>query len=346
MALIRRSGWLVVFLALALVLSAGLVAAQRGGTYTVKLTLGLEPGAPWAVEEIWHLPWSTETDPEPTLAEADGRLIFRDAGGDIVHSRLVERWVLCNGDCHEVDGASSEIPAQPDAVRAELYTIDPAGNALELKAVKERSPAMPEVEILNPRPGATLTDGMTITWRAADADGDPLLFNVLYRPSVGFWEQLPLDVRTTATELVFRRYDLPADTNATIAIQANDGFNTVEASVSGLQLVGNLPPEIVVSSPHDGDTFHAGSNIMLLAYADDPEDGELPVTWTSDLDGVLPDDPNWSTGSVGRHILTASATDSGGLTASESMRIYIGVSADPPWMVYLPALTTGVGAEP
>ena len=166
MELIRRSGRLVVFLALALVLSAGLVAAQRGGSYTVSLTLGLEPGAPWAVEEIWHLPWSTETDPEPTLAEADGRLIFRDAVGDIVHSRLVARWVVCNGDCHEVDGASSEIPAQPDAVRAELYTIDPAGNALELKAVKERSPAMPEVEILSPRPGATLTDGMTITWRA------------------------------------------------------------------------------------------------------------------------------------------------------------------------------------
>jgi hypothetical protein len=321
-----RAVSVVVALALAATLHTPTPAAlaQSGGTYTVDMDLSLQPTAPWFIDDIWHLGWSTETDPEPPLAGADGRLIFRDASGAITHSRLVARMTICNGHCEETSTAYAEIPAQPDAVAAELYTIDGTGAALELKATRTRSPAMPAVQILRPQPGDTLRDGDIIEWLGADADGDVLRYDLLFRPSVGFYQQLPLDVDTTATQHVFERGSLPADPNAQIAVLANDGFNTVEVTVDQLRIEGNLPPEVFVSSPRSGNRYRWGSNVILLAFAEDPEDGDVPVTWTSNLDGLLPDDPNWSTGSQGRHVLTVSAADSGGLEVSEQIVVYIG----------------------
>lgn len=51
----------------------------------------------------------------------------------------------------------------------------------------------------------------------------------------------------------------------------------------------NSPPELVVSNPKDGSTFQlAGLQVEpYRAYGSDPEDGDLPVTWTSDRDGPL-----------------------------------------------------------
>jgi len=304
------------------------VSAQAGGTYSFDMTIPLEPGGTWAIGAIWHFPWSDVVDDEPRLDEADARVVFRDDAGAMLYSRLIARHVLCNGDCHETDAAAAVIPAQPSARRAELYTIDHLGNAVELKAVRERSAYEPVVEILSPSAGQVLTDGTVIEWRATDADGDRLEYKVLYRPSVGYWQQLPLTGRTTDTRHVFTRSGWPADDNATIAIQANDGFNTTEATVTGLRVEGNLPPELYISSPQDGTYYGVRSIVILLAYADDPEDGDLPVSWESDLDGPI-HTINWNDGSQGVHRLTASAADSGGLTASATVTIYIGVRPSP-----------------
>ena len=325
---------LLVFVALAAsTFGATTVLAQAAGTYYLSMTIPLEAGDEWGIGEIWHFPWSDEVDDEPGVGEADARLVFRDAAGALLYSRLVARSVLCNGDCHEVDGATVEIPAQAAARRAELYTIDALGNAVDLKATRVRSPNVPVVEILNPHAGQVLTDGLVIEWRGFDADGDRLEYDVLYRPSVGEWQQIPLAVLTTATSIVFERYDLPADDNATIAIAANDGFNTVETTVTGLKLEGNLPPELVVISPHDGAVYLEGVDVILMAYATDPEDGEIPVAWESDLDGPIAEE-DWVPTSRGVHHLTISATDSGGLTVSEELTIYVGMER--PVLVYLP----------
>jgi hypothetical protein len=323
---------------LAVAAAAGLVGAARaqpGGTYYLHLAIPLEASAPWEVGEVWHLPWSDETDREPPLAEADARLVFRDAEGRTLHSRLVARYHICNGSCRETDSASVELPAQPDARTAELWSINVSGSPVERRALRTRSPAAPAVEILRPRAGDVIREGTLIEWRASDADGDGLTYNVLYRPSVGEWQQLPLASRITTTQLIFERSGLPADTNALIAIQANDGFNTTEASVGSLRLGGNLPPELYIAHPNDGETYRPGVSVQLVAYATDPEDGELPVRWSSSVDGPIADPDDWSTGTPGRHALTASATDSAGAMVSASITLYIRETF-PPNVAFLP----------
>jgi hypothetical protein len=276
--------------------------------------------------------------PEPALADAAARLVFRDAAGSITHSRLVPRPLVCprGGDCFEDEHITIEIAAQPDAVVAQLYTIDAAGTSLALRASRARSPSPPEPRILAPTPGMTLEDGKTlIEWSGSDPDGDSLKYALLYRPSVGRLRQVSLAFWTNATQWPWERGSLPADTGAVIAVLANDGFNTVETSVGPLTVEGNMAPELWISTPRDRDWFGQRSIVTLIANASDPEDGALGVNWTSDVDGDLPA-PNWWTGRPGWHTLTATTHDSDGLAASKQVVIYIGKG--PPNWRYLPAV--------
>ncbi|MEO8084354.1 MAG: hypothetical protein ABI780_11070 [Ardenticatenales bacterium] len=346
-ALRRPAAPLALAFAVALTFTASptpAAAQPPSGTYVIDLTIPFDPApdpaaaTPWLVGRIKPVPLGRDTSTVPELAEADGRLIVLDAGGAVLHSRLVARWRSCddNDVCDESEHADVSIPYFADAQRVELHRIDGAGRAVELKAAKDRSAGPPVVRILRPRDGETIGDGTVIEWRATDADGDELDYDVLYRPSVGYWRQLPLDVGTHETRIVFRRGDLPADTRAVIAIVAHDGFNSTVATVTGLTIIGNLPPRLYLMSPNDGRAYPLGSNVILHARADDPEDGDLPVVWRSDRDGVIPQ-LNWTTGSRGIHTMSASATDSGGLTSLRTLRLYIGV--EPPILrarVYLP----------
>jgi subtilisin family serine protease len=87
----------------------------------------------------------------------------------------------------------------------------------------------------------------------------------------------------------------------------------------------NSPPTVTITSPADGITFVEGATIAFAGTASDNEDGALTnsLVWTSNL----------STGSIGtggafstilyagRHTITASVTDSGSLTGSDSTTV-------------------------
>ncbi len=327
---------LVVTLAVA-GLGAKIVRAQLTGVYSMFFTIPIEATTAWTIDSLWHLAWYDELSHDAPLAEADARLILKDVEGRVLGSQLIARGVICvdplREDCVESDAASAEISADARIHRVELHRIDERGQAVELKAVRERSPHAPELRIISPKPGEELRDGAIIEWAATDADGDAIKYYALYR-----WRgdhQRPLALDTPETRITFHRGSLAGGGDVAIAVLANDGFNTVEASVGGLKVGPDLLPQVYISSPRDGDAYPEGSNILLLASAHDPEDDELPVTWTSDRDGRLPDNPNWPTGSRGRHILTASATDSAGQTTSERVTIYVGVD-QPAAVAWLP----------
>ncbi len=97
-----------------------------------------------------------------------------------------------------------------------------------------------------------------------------------------------------------------------------DAYESVVAA-SG----GNSPPEVKILSPLDGGTYSLGAGLIGFyfdAVATDREDGPLPVTWTSDLDGVVTSPAGLR---FGRHVLRAAATDSGGLTDSVAITITV-----------------------
>ena len=91
----------------------------------------------------------------------------------------------------------------------------------------------------------------------------------------------------------------------------------------------NQPPTVNISQPGDGSPpFVSGLPIAFVGSASDTEDGDLTadLDWTSDNDGPIGSGGNFSaTLSDGSHTITASVTDSGGKSGSDSVSITVGV---------------------
>lgn len=87
----------------------------------------------------------------------------------------------------------------------------------------------------------------------------------------------------------------------------------------------NIAPTVTISSPTDGTTLWHGAAVTLSATAEDEQDGDLSgsVTWTSDRDGALDPDAGDVILSVGQHVVTASVTDAGGMSASDTVSVTV-----------------------
>lgn len=83
-------------------------------------------------------------------------------------------------------------------------------------------------------------------------------------------------------------------------------------------LVVNAAPSVNISAPVDGLSFGQIAPVVFTASANDTEDGDLSasIIWSSGLDGSFGAGASISTAllSPGTHTVTASVTDSGGLT--------------------------------
>jgi hypothetical protein len=106
------------------------------------------------------------------------------------------------------------------------------------------------------------------------------------------------------------------------------------------------PPAVTISSPTEGQTLYLGSLLLpeLKATATDPEDGNLPVSWSSNVDGYLgagigPVKAALTT--AGPHTLTATTVDTDNMSAQAVVHITV---AKPDWSVT--SAVTDLGGQP
>ncbi|MCH9649048.1 MAG: S8 family serine peptidase [Deltaproteobacteria bacterium] len=113
---------------------------------------------------------------------------------------------------------------------------------------------------------------------------------------------------------------------------APSGGDIVEAGLDDLQICastgpGNTAPTVNITAPANGSSSTEGDNVNFSGNATDIEDGTLSANlgWTSSLDGNIGSGASFSTStlSVGSHAITASVTDSGGLSGSDSINITV-----------------------
>lgn len=130
----------------------------------------------------------------------------------------------------------------------------------------------------------------------------------------------------------------------------SEGSHTITASVtdSGLlsstdsvqvtvvKPVVNTPPTVNITAPGSDTVVEEGTALVFQANAEDAEDGNISnnVTWYSSIDGNI---GNFTTLSVGQHVITASIADSEGLTSEAT--IALEVTALPEVVVYSISLT-------
>jgi hypothetical protein len=100
-----------------------------------------------------------------------------------------------------------------------------------------------------------------------------------------------------------------------------------------LTLGGNLP-QVAITQPASGGVVFAGTTVNVSATATDVEDGDMAaqVKWASSLDGALPSGASSSTSTlqIGTHTITASATDSSGLTGQAQITLRVRGPNAPP----------------
>jgi hypothetical protein len=90
---------------------------------------------------------------------------------------------------------------------------------------------------------------------------------------------------------------------------------------------GGAAPVVTITAPSDGSTFTQGAMVSFAGTASDVEDGELggSLAWKSSIDGAIGTGAGFSTSAlaVGQHTITATVTDSSGLSGVGSITIAV-----------------------
>jgi hypothetical protein len=174
----------------------------------------------------------------------------------------------------------------------------------------------------------TVDEGTTVILAGTGADSDGTI--VSYS-----WQQVSgTIVAITDSDMANASFTAPVVTGTQdqvfrFAVTDDDGAtgsDTVTVTVNEV-LGPNTAPMVTVDQPADGAIFNSNDTIILTGTATDAEDGTLSanIRWSSDQDGSLGTGATLSTTlSVATHILTASITDSGDISASASITVTVG----------------------
>jgi hypothetical protein len=111
------------------------------------------------------------------------------------------------------------------------------------------------------------------------------------------------------------------------------GSSSVTVTVTAPPPPPNTAPSTSITSPGSGTSVTQGTAIAFTGSASDTQDGNLTpnLAWASSADGPIGAGGSFSrTLSLGTHIVTASVSDSGGMSSSSSVTVYVTAAAPPP----------------
>ena len=119
----------------------------------------------------------------------------------------------------------------------------------------------------------------------------------------------------------------------------NDEEHTQAVYGDGVGAPVDIAPTVDITSPSDGDPFTAGATIGFGGTTSDTEDGILSASlvWTSSIDGqIAPTASSPRRSAMGTTPITASVTNLGGNTVTQSVSILVGDA---------PAVATSVSVD-
>ena len=117
-------------------------------------------------------------------------------------------------------------------------------------------------------------------------------------------------------------------TSARVKVQcAGNIFFDISNADFTIDGTSGAPPTVNITGPADGSSSESGQSVTFTGSANDPEDGNISasLSWTSSIDGAIGSGASFSTTalSLGNHTITASVTDSDGLSGSDVISISV-----------------------
>jgi hypothetical protein len=184
--------------------------------------------------------------------------------------------------------------------------------------------AAPVVTIVAPDSGVSRIVGQSITFvaTATDPEDGTITGNISWASNrdgtLGSGGTISTSALTVGSHLI-------------TASVLDSGGRTASASISVTvnPIPVNTAPTVTIAAPATNATFVQGGSITFTGSASDAQDGNISsaLSWSSDLDGVIGTGASFSTTALraGRHVVTASVTDTGGLPASATISIVVNV---------------------
>jgi len=186
----------------------------------------------------------------------------------------------------------------------------------------------PTVTVLSPNGGEVFTDTAVVSWSAGDADQDPLTYVLQYSIDDGAtWQAVSVGI-TSTTVYTLDLTLLPGTDQGRVRVIASDGVNTGMDTSDGAFRVARKPPQARILSSALGSSFLFGQTVILVGEGTDAEDGvlaDLALSWQSSLSGTLGTGRMLAvTGLItGTHVITLTATDSDGNTATTTVQVLV-----------------------
>jgi hypothetical protein len=276
-------------------------------------------------------PWGSFLDDDATLVpDTTGTLMIAavNAAGQQVATQALSVAFDIPGGKGEAVKRLEEAPFEgairfPDGTVK--FQILNGGTVLTEVPVSANAPAVSSVSLGGI---GSVVNGVTpISWTATDADGDSLSYIVEYNPDVTLpgsdFEVLDADI--TDPRLTEDFSDLPGGSHAKIRVTASDGVNATSAESSEFQVP--FKPPYVEIEPLEASAVPEDEEVYLEVFVDDYQDDEIPASrlvWTSDISGRLGTGDFLALNLVpGTHTITVTATNSGGLSTSETVTVTV-----------------------
>ena len=171
----------------------------------------------------------------------------------------------------------------------------------------------------------------TVTWNVAGTDLSPIsCSSVDISLSTDGGSTYPITLASGVVNSGSRSITVPAaaTTSARVRVQcAGNIFFDISNTNFTIDGTSGAPPTVSITAPADGSSSNDGDSVSFAGTANDPEDGNLSgsLSWSSSRDGAIGSGASFSTSSlsVGSHTITASVTDSDGLSGSDSISITV-----------------------
>ena len=203
-----------------------------------------------------------------------------------------------------------------------------------------KSENSPSVILTGPSDGQVFTSGDTIdiSWVGSDSDGDDLTYRVYYSTDGGETYGF-LSFGTTDTTLSISANELEGSPMARIGVSVSDGLSSSfwETHVFSLP---NDAPSVRLETPSSRFVFDDKAEkqgFIFDAVGRDKEDGNLAseaFSWSSSIDGSLGTGQHLvlvaSDLSPGIHIITVTAVDRYGVSATDQTTLIINPINTPP----------------
>jgi hypothetical protein len=113
----------------------------------------------------------------------------------------------------------------------------------------------------------------------------------------------------------------------------NSAYSNAASAQTQAAAATNSAPTVTISGPSNNSSYAYGATVNFSGSASDTQDGNLTssIKWTSSIDGQIGTGGSLSrTLSSGSHVITATVTDSGGLTASARVSVSVAAAAQQP----------------